>query len=216
MAPHAPREKPLARSEAAHARPAAGRAGSPGGGGETPPDPRLDSMAHAGLLALPGALLAGAVALSAAAHPEPSAGGARVELEVAGVLPMQEGVASILVLREKGARTLLPLIVPGPEAGGRPDAGGGSLLGRAIEALGGRVSEVEIDRAEETRAGARVRLAQGARRVELRARPSESVALAVAAGVPIVTTRRVLDESGLTPEELAKAHANARGGETRM
>ena len=57
----------------------------------------------------------------------------------------------------------------------------GGLLGQAIEALGGRISEVEIDRAEETRAGARVRLTQGGRRVELRARPSESVALALAA-----------------------------------
>jgi hypothetical protein len=165
------------------------------------------------LLALPGALLAGAIALTAAPHP--AASGARIELEVAGVLPMQEGVASILVLREKGARTLLPVVVPGPDAP-RPEAGGGGLLGRAIEALGGRVSEVEIDRAEETRAGARVRLAQGARRVELRARPSESVALAVAAGVPIVTTRRVLDESGLTPEDLAQAHARARGDDLRL
>jgi hypothetical protein len=61
-----------------------------------------------------------------------------------------------------------------------------------------------------------VRLAQGARRVELRARPSESVALAVAAGVPIVTTRRLLDEAGLTPEDLERAHAKARGDDTRL
>jgi bifunctional DNase/RNase len=170
-------------------------------------------MANAGLLALPSALLALAVALGAAAHPVGAATGERIELEVAGVLPMQEGGASVLVLREKGARTLLPLVVPGGDA---PHSGahGTGLLGRAIEALGGRVSEVEIERAEETRSAARVRLAQGARRVELRARPSESVALAMAAGVPIVTTRRVLDESGVTPEDLVRAHANGR--DTRM
>jgi bifunctional DNase/RNase len=51
--------------------------------------------------------------------------------------------------------------------------------------------------------------------VELPARPSESVALAVAAGVPIVTTRRVLDESGISPEDLVEAHANPRA-ETRL
>jgi bifunctional DNase/RNase len=172
-------------------------------------------MTNATLLALPGTLLAVAVAFGAAAHPAPAAPGGRIELEVAGVLPMQEAGASVLVLREKGAKTLLPLVVPGGDGAAPPGVHGSGLLGRAIEALGGRVSEVEIERAEETRSGARVRLAQGARRVELRARPSESVALAIAAGVPIVTTRRVLDESGVTPEDLARAHAASRG-ETRM
>jgi hypothetical protein len=36
------------------------------------------------------------------------------------------------------------------------------------------------------------------------------VALAVSAGVPIITSRRVLDESGITPEELARAGRKAR------
>jgi bifunctional DNase/RNase len=167
-------------------------------------------MAHAALLALPGAVLAGVVALgAAAARPPARPGGGRVELEVAGVLPMHEGGASILVLREKGARTLLPLVVPGGEDG-RAAPHGGGLLGQAIEALGGRVSEVEIERAEETRTGARVRLAQGSRRVEVRARPSEALPLALSAGVPIVTSRRVLDQAGLTPEDLARAHGKGR------
>jgi hypothetical protein len=174
-------------------------------------------MPNAGIMALPAAFVAGAVALTAAAaHPPGPAGSARVELEVAGVLPMPEGPAAILVLREKGASTLLPLIIPGGDVGKDRDVHRGGLLGQAIEALGGRVSEVEIDRAEETRAGARVRLAQGARRVELRARPSESVALALAAGVPIVTTRRVLEEAGITPEDLARAHSKARARESRL
>ncbi len=178
-------------------------------------------MAHAGLLALPAAAFAGLLALAAspARAPGDAAGGedtVRVELEVAGILPMPEGSAAVVVLREKGARTLLPLIVPGGLAEARPDAHGGGLLGRAIEALGGRVSEVEIDRAEETHAGARVRLAQGGRRVELRARPSESVALAMAAKVPIITTRRVLEKAGISPEELARAHAKVKAGERRL
>jgi hypothetical protein len=173
-------------------------------------------MPHPAILALPAAVLAGAVALTTtAAHPPPQPA-ARVELEVAGVLPMPEGSASILVLREKGARTLLPLIVPNGDVSGRGEVEGGGLLGQAIEALGARVAEVEIDRAQETRTGARVRLAQGARHVELRARPSESVALALAAGVPIVTSRRVLQEAGLTPEDLARAHAKARNGDMRL
>jgi hypothetical protein len=165
----------------------------------------MPNTAPAGMIVLPLALFAGSLALVATAVRVPAEdGSARVELELAGVLPMPEGPAGVLVLREKGTETILPLVV----ADGREFSqdGRGALLGRAIEALGARVAEVEIERAEETASGARVKLAQGARAVELRAVPSESIALAVAAGVPIVTTRRLMDEAGLTPEDLARVH----------
>jgi uncharacterized protein len=171
----------------------------------------MTHAAPAGMLALPLALLAGALALVATSVATPADdGGARVELEIAGVLPMPEGEAGILVLREKGSETILPLLVPD----GRdflPGSYGSRLLGRAIEALGAEISEVEIERAEETSAGSRVRLLHGGRAVDLAAVPSESIALAMAAGVPIVTKRRLLDEAGLTPEDLARAHERARG-----
>jgi bifunctional DNase/RNase len=87
----------------------------------------------------------------------------------------------------------------------------GGLLGAAIEALGGRVAEVEIDEVEESTAGARIRLSRGGKRIEIRAAPSDSIALAVAAGVPIVTSRRLIDQAGLTAEDLARIHARAGG-----
>lgn len=142
------------------------------------------------------------------------------ELEVAAILPLPESPAGLLVLREKGTRTLLPLIVPDRSvfsAGSRPAEP--NLVGRAIEVLGARISEVELDSAEETNAGARVRLAQGGRRLELRARPSESVALAVAAGARIVATRRLLETEGFREEdfeEAQRAAAVASGREVRM
>lgn len=170
----------------------------------------MPNAAPAGMLALPLLLFGGSLALVAtAARPAARGGTARVELELAGVLPLPEAPAGLLILREKGKDTILPLLVPD----GRnftQGGGAGGLLGRTIEALGARVAEVEIERAEESAVGARVRLAQGGKRVELEAVPSESVALAVAAGVPIVTTRRLLDEEGLTPEDLARAHARTR------
>jgi bifunctional DNase/RNase len=173
-------------------------------------------MPHPAMLALPAAVLAGAMAVATGARPAAAGAPERVELEVAGVLPMPDGGASILVLREKGAKRLLPLVVPEGDVTGSGDVHRGGLLGQAIEALGGRVSEVEIERAEETRSGARVRLAQGSRKVELQARPSESVALALAAGVPIVTRRSLLDEAGLTPEDLERSHRNLKGGDLRL
>ena len=167
-----------------------------------------------GMLALPLLLFGGSLALVAAAKSTPAHDPrARVELELVGVLPVPEGQAGILVLREKGKDTVLPLFVPD----GRrfaPSASGGSLLDRAIAALGGHLSEVEIERAEETSAGARVRLTQAGKPLELQAVPSESIALAVAAGVPIVASRQLLDEEGLTPEDLARAHARDKKRQT--
>jgi hypothetical protein len=172
-------------------------------------------MTPAGLLALPLAFAAGSMALYvSAAQPPPREDGV-VELEVAAVLPLPEGPAGLVVLREKGSGTLLPLLVPdgdrlGMAAPSRRAPDG--LLGRTIEALGAKVREVEIDEAEETSSGSRVRLAQGARQLEIPARPSESIALALAAGVPILAKRRLLAESGLTPEELAETREELAAG----
>jgi hypothetical protein len=176
----------------------------------------MGRTAPAGLIVLPLALFVGSLALAATAARAPAADGPdRIELELAGVLPMPEAPAGIVVLRVKGSDTILPLVVPDGRAFEGRGADGG-LLGRAIEALGGRVSQVQIDRAEESSAGARVHLAQGGKDVELPAVPSESIALALAAGVPIVTTRRLIDEAGLTPKDLARAHAHALAGEAPL
>ncbi len=168
--------------------------------------------APAGFVAVPLAIFVATVfAASAAARPRSRQ---HVELELAGVLPMPEGSAAIVVLREKGSETILPLVVPdgtrfGPGSGRAP-----GLLRQAIEALGARVAVVEIEAVAESTAGARVRLARGGQRIELEAAASDSIALAVAAGAPIVTTRRLLDEAGLTPEDLARIHARAGDAST--
>lgn len=172
--------------------------------------------AATGMLATPLLLFGGALALAlgaARAHGRAPEAGDRVELELAGVLPLPEGPAGIVVLRVKGKDTLLPLLVPNGRSFA-PGASGGSLLGRAIQALGGQVAEVELERAEESAAGARVTLSQGGKRFDLRALPSESIALALDSGVPIVARRRLVDEEGVTPDDLAKAHAHAQGRAT--
>jgi uncharacterized protein len=175
----------------------------------------MSHAAPAGMIVLPLALFAGSLGLVATAVRAPAEDrSGRVELELAGVLPMPEGSAGVLVLREKGTDTILPLVVP--DGRDFSEERRGALLGRAIEALGARVAEVEIERAEETASGARVKLAQGTRAVELRAVPSESIALAVAAGVPIVTTRRLMDEAGLTPEDLARVHGGSGSAPLRL
>lgn len=177
----------------------------------------------AGSISLPLAIAAAlALALGAAGS---GPGSARedglVELEVAAVLPLPDGPAGLVVLRDRASGTVLPLLVPDGEAlgaGTKAKRAPEGLLGRALDALGARVREVRLDAAEETSAGARVRLVQGAREVEVPARPSESLALALEAGVPILTTRELLQKAGLTPAELHAAHQalSAKPGEAPM
>lgn len=166
-----------------------------------------------GLLALPAALaLAGAVALAAGTRPEGTS--ARVELELLAVLPLPDGHAGLVVLREKGEGRLLPVVVPDRtafEAGAL--RGEGSLAARALQAVGAEVRAVELEAASETSEGALVRLSDGRRELAVPGRPSDVLALALAAGVPILVRRRLLDDEGLAAEELDAARREAQVGD---
>jgi uncharacterized protein len=180
-------------------------------------------------------LLAAAVLASAAASdggPERSHGPELVEMEVAGVFPLDDAHAGVLVLREKGRETLLPIVVGRSEADqigkrmrreapARPRTH--DLLEHAIGALGGKVVRVEIRDASDALYRARLFVSQGSQRIELDARPSDSVALAIGAGAPIFAARELVAGSGLTPQDLermrrshAASEADPGPAESRM
>ncbi len=173
---------------------------------------------HSTLPAVAVPALAAAAAFAAGMALVRPAGGAspdgdRVELELAGVLAAPDGGSGIVVLREKGAARILPVLVPG-SAGralrsrleGRP-AASPPLLDQALEALGARVVEVEIRRPHDGTPSTRVRLSQRNRSFDLDARPGESFGLAFGARAPIFVRRRVLDEDGLSADDVAKLRA---------
>jgi len=163
-----------------------------------------------------GSLVASLLAAAAAANAPPGPRGELVELQVAGVVPLDPESGSLLVLRQKGTSTVLPIFVGRSEGlaleqrlkrGPPRRPGTVELLERAITALGGRVTRVALDGEQSALLRARVTLEQGARRLELDARPSDSVGLAVATGAPIFATRQVLAEAGITPADLARLRA---------
>ncbi len=157
-----------------------------------------------------------------AAPPGTRSGASPVELEVLGVVPLQTEGASLLVLKEKSGGTVLPIVVGRSEGIAidlrmkrtpSPRPLGAELLEKTIGALGGRVLRVEIRSVQAALFRARVTLQQGDRRVEVDARPSDSVALAVTAHAPIFATREVMEQGGLTPHDLEKLRsAPAPGG----
>lgn len=139
-----------------------------------------------------------------------------VEMEVLGVLPLESETASLLVLREKGSDTMLPIFVGKSEGAAielrlkQPPAArpqGADLLARTIGVLGGTVTRVDIESSQSPLFTARVTLQQGERRLQMEARPSDSVGLAIAARAPIYAARALVAESGLKHDDLARTQS---------
>ncbi|HET9594261.1 MAG TPA: bifunctional nuclease family protein [Anaeromyxobacteraceae bacterium] len=150
--------------------------------------------------------------LLAAATPHRAVPG-RVPVEVMGVLPLESDASSLLVLREKGGSTVLPIFMGRAEAtaiemrlkqapASRPVAG--DLLEKTIAALGGKVLSAEIRSVASVFFDARVTLQQGERQLDVEARASDAVALAVRSRAPIFATRQVMEEAGLTEKDLER------------
>jgi bifunctional DNase/RNase len=98
----------------------------------------------------------------------------------------------ILIGRCEAAALAQTLQSPRPQ---RPM--GHDLTLRMLELLGGQVQQVAINRLAEQTFYAEITLAQGRRRHEIDARPSDALALAVHTGVPIYVARPLLDAAGV-------------------
>jgi bifunctional DNase/RNase len=192
------------------------------------------------LVGLPSALAAHGASASVGSPDAPRSGhdaqarppGPAVEIELVAVLPVDADVASLLVLREKNGAALLPIFVAraegaaldhrlkqapqggtgsGGDAEPRPTVDPNDLLAKTIAALGGKVTRVEIKMIREAIFRAQVTLQQGDQKLEVEARPSDSVALALAWNAPIFATREVMDKAALSPEDLERMRKSGDG-----
>ncbi len=75
------------------------------------------------------------------------------------------------------------------------------LLGRMIQSLGGEVMRVIINDLESDTFYAQIILDVDGESVEIDSRPSDAIALAVRAEVPIYVAQKVMDQAGMMPEE---------------
>ena len=74
------------------------------------------------------------------------------------------------------------------------------LFSRTLSELGVTVKQIVVSDLSEDTFRARLLLQVDGREVDLDARPSDAIALAVRAGVPIFATDAVLDRAGVIPE----------------
>ena len=124
------------------------------------------------------------------------------ELEVVGVRVEMPSNQPILLLREVGGTRALPIFIGASEASAIASAQEGlepprplthDLMVNVLEALNHRLTEVQITEVDEGTYYA-VLVIDG---VEISARPSDSVALAVRIGCDIYCAEEVLDEAGI-------------------
>jgi len=76
------------------------------------------------------------------------------------------------------------------------------LLKNVITQLGATVQRVVVTRIQDNTFHAEIVLRRGDATLRIDARPSDAMALALRARAPIAVARRVLDEAGLTPDQL--------------
>jgi bifunctional DNase/RNase len=154
---------------------------------------------HSLLLVLP-------LLLSADPRPAPL-----VPLEVKDVVPLKELQQHAVVLVSKEDGTVLPIFVDETAAVaiafrlmGKPTPHplAHDLLDRIVPGLGGRLTEVRIDGLENHVYRSHVYIQQANRQVVIEARPSDAVSMALAARVPVYTTRAVMAVGGITRAEI--------------
>jgi bifunctional DNase/RNase len=122
----------------------------------------------------------------------------------------------IVVLREVKRERYLPIVIGVPEADAiaiklqnhdvpRPLTH--DLLHSVIGALNGRVTQIIVNDLMGETFYARIVLDVDGRHVEVDSRPSDAIALAVRAGVPIYVDEAVLDRGAIEPEEARRPDA---------
>lgn len=132
-----------------------------------------------------------------------------VELVLSKIKIDENRNEQVIVLREKNGKRLLPVIIGLPEVSAiklklsgvkTPRPMTHDLLLSAIGSLGATLKRIVIDHLENNTFYAKLVLSQDGREVLVDARPSDSVALALGASVPIYADEKVLDEAGIPSE----------------
>ena len=134
-----------------------------------------------------------------------------IEMEVKDVIPLPQAQTHAVVLISKDHATVLPIFVDDAAAvaiafrlahRSGPEPLSQDLLDRMVAQLGGTVTSVRIDDVHEHLFLSHVFLRQGRKRFGLDAKPSDAVSMALAGRARIWATRTVVNESGISRQEI--------------
>ena len=147
-----------------------------------------------------GVCAAGAIFQRMAPAPDEAA----VEMRAQEIVRVSGGQAVLVLVEKRGMRRLGVPVSPAEAAQIEAALGGANGVGPAtVDALGGRVLRASVDGAvsrHEVRG--HLFLGSGARELRLDASAGEAVSAALQAGAEIVADRMLLEEAGVTAEDL--------------
>lgn len=143
-----------------------------------------------------------------------------VELEVHDVIPLEEADTHAVVLTTKDGQMVLPIFVDEAAAISiafrlahiaPPHPLAQDLLDEMAEKLGARLVEVRIDDVRDDIYTGRIIMQQGKRKIEMGARPADSIAMALHSDARIRVTRKVLTQAGISREEIESLRKGGPG-----
>jgi len=135
-------------------------------------------------------------------------------VQVADVVAADGENTSVVLLADRGSEHVLPLFLSAGDGGvverqlrgkGGQLSDPAGLLRQSVEALGGVVDRVEISDRDQDELAGRVIIRREGAEVALDASPSDALALAVTAGVPVYVPNRMLSDQGIDRESLKEA-----------
>lgn len=152
-------------------------------------------------------------------------GSSRVQLEVLGISYSQlQSGAYALILAEKHGLMRLPIVVGGAEAQAiairiegitPPRPMTHDLISSLMHAYGLQLLEAFIYKFEDGIFSSELTfIDRSGQEVQLDARTSDAIAIAMRSNAPIFTTRQILDETGFTMEEATSAPEPSDGSST--
>ena len=134
-------------------------------------------------------------------------------VEVLGVLATPEG-ATVVILGSPETEQVLPIYIDPMQAMTIDLRQRGQrfqrplthdLLEDVMDQLGGELAKIHVHSLQESTYHAKLFILAGDRLLEIDARPSDAIALAVGKRVPIFVDQEVLDAGGFTEEELLES-----------
>jgi hypothetical protein len=137
-----------------------------------------------------------------------------IEMEVSGVVMDPNAKTPIVVLKDVEGNKLLPIWIGIMEAGAiaaalenvvPPRPMTHDLIVNTLDELGSKVLRIEITRIEDNTFYAEITLNQGSRVVDIDARPSDAVAIALRTRTPIHVAQEVVDQAGVVVENTGSA-----------
>lgn len=146
-----------------------------------------------------------------------------IEVFVESIRVNMTNYKRVVMLKEKTAQRYLPIWIGHFEADAiaipmqnvpvsRPLTH--DLLGSVVTALGGKVTQVVINELADETFYAKLIIDANGRHVEVDSRPSDAIALAIRAKVPIYVEDAVLDQAGMVFESESEAEESEPEGRT--